>query len=347
MDEKNYTVPYAVPTPNNMGIVRYILAFSVVIAHFKVLTGCDFFFPISSYTGVGGFFALSGFLIYGSYLRKQDVKTYLISRARRILPAYWITVLFFAIVLAGVSTLSPGAYFGSGEFWRYLVSNLAFANFLQPTLPGVFDTLSQPAVNGSLWTMKVEWCLYITPPIVVWLIYKLRTSPMKMFAAIFLLSCAIRVILLYQYSITGSETYYILSRQFFGQLAYFYVGVMCYYSFDLMMRHRIATLLVALSALALSAYVPYGRYVLHPLGMSVLVIWVSMVGKWGTWEGKRDNISYNIYLIHFPVIQLYAFVRGNQQWNTAAGLAICIGVTWVLSWLLGLAEKRIRQYLAG
>lgn len=27
-------VPYSIPVPNNMGVVRYVLAFSVIVAHF-------------------------------------------------------------------------------------------------------------------------------------------------------------------------------------------------------------------------------------------------------------------------------------------------------------------------
>lgn len=65
-------VPYAIPYPNNVGLVRYYLALSVLIVHFNSLTGSNIFWPTSSYAGVGGFFALSGFLMYGSYLKRGD-----------------------------------------------------------------------------------------------------------------------------------------------------------------------------------------------------------------------------------------------------------------------------------
>lgn len=338
-------VPYRIPMPNNMGMVRYVLALAVVLAHFKTLAGYDFYVPVSSYSGVGGFFALSGFLIYGSYLRKPGLKEYLISRAIRILPAYWITVCFFAIVLSLVSTLPPTSYFGSSGFWKYLVSNLAFLNFLHPALPGVFDGMAADAVNGSLWTMKVEWCLYITPPIVAWLIMRVRMKPTLMFAAIYALACGYRILFLYLADVTGSEAYYILSRQFFGQLSYFYAGVICYYWYDALMRYKWPLIILSIAALILCDHIPYGRIILHPAAMAIAVVWFSMVGKWGTWEGKRDNISYNIYLIHFPVIQIFVYLRGDGTVSLIPALLICIGITFVLSLLLNTAETGIRRKL--
>lgn len=41
-------VPYSIPVPNNMGVVRYVLAFSVIVAHFNTLVGGDVWFPITS-----------------------------------------------------------------------------------------------------------------------------------------------------------------------------------------------------------------------------------------------------------------------------------------------------------
>lgn len=86
-------VPYSIPVPNNMGMVRYLLAFAVVVAHFNGLVGADIRFPFTSYTAVGGFFALSGFLIYGSYLRRRNLRAYIVSRMVRLLPAYFFIVL--------------------------------------------------------------------------------------------------------------------------------------------------------------------------------------------------------------------------------------------------------------
>lgn len=319
-----------------MGAVRYILALSVFFAHFNTLQGYDFFFPVSSYTGVGGFFALSGFLIYGSYLRKANLKSYVISRATRILPAYWATVILFASLLCLVSDLGIGRYFSSPVFYKYLISNLAFLNFIQPELPGVFGTLPVHAVNGSLWTMKVEWLLYLSVPVVANIIGKFRLRQTLVFAAIYAISCLYRIFFLYRYTATGNEIYNILGRQFLGQMAYFYCGVLIYKWYDVFKRFSWQLISLAALSLLIADYIPYYHIVLHPLAVTIIVIGVSMTGRWGTWFGRKDNISYNIYLVHFPVIQLCVYCKMQQ----AIGLMPTMGVALLLTILISACINR-------
>lgn len=315
-----------------MGIIRYLLAFSVLFAHFNVLAGYDFPFPVSSYSGVGGFFALSGFLIYGSYLKKPTLRRYIRSRAVRLLPAYWFTVLFFAVALFFVSDASAAHYFGSAHFWEYLISNLLFLNFLCPTLPDLFSGFEIPAVNPSLWTMKVEWMLYLSVPVVAWIIKKIKCKPVHAFITIYILSLAYRLLFQFLFESTQSEIYNILGRQFFGQLMYFYTGVIIYYYFDAFMRYNKAIILIAAGLLAGADYIPYSEIIIHPLAWGSVVIWLSMVGKWGRFEGKSDNVSYNIYLVHAPVIQLAVClgipqaIGGITTLIAVCGICILLGI---------------------
>jgi peptidoglycan/LPS O-acetylase OafA/YrhL len=65
--------------------------------------------------------------------------------------------------------------------------------------------------------------------------------------------------------------------------------------------------------------------------VSVLVLWFSLVGSWGKW-GNVNNISYDIYLTHFPVIQVvYALGIARKQ-----GIEVAFVVTMVGVILLGL-----------
>lgn len=335
-------VPYDIPQPNLMGLVRYVMAVSVVIAHVNVLSGTDFVWPISSYNAVGGFFALSGFLIYGSYLRHRDLKRYLVSRCKRLLPAYWATVLIFAVLLYFVS--SSLDYFGSLHFWKYLAANLSFANFLEPTLPGVFEGQSIPAVNGSLWTMKVEWLLYLSVPVAAWILMRWRRHPLTVLTIIYLVSYIYRIVFMQLYISTGSEIYNILSRQFIGQMMFFYTGVMCYYYFDQMTAYKYQILVVALALYFASRYNLYVSLLLEPFAVSTLVIWVSMFFSCFAKGGTHDNISYNVYLVHFPVIQLcviYGLRNSLGDWGL---LAVVMVVTFLLSWLINVTvEKPIKR----
>lgn len=152
-----------------MDLVRYYLAISVIVAHFNLIFSKSLFWPTDSGTAVGVFFGLSGFLVYASYQRSRNYSSYIFNRAKRILPSYYIVVLSCALLLCFMSDLGIKEYFLSSSFWKYVISNLAFLNFIQPELPGVFTDNAIPAVNGSLWTLKVEWMLYLTIPLFVYI----------------------------------------------------------------------------------------------------------------------------------------------------------------------------------
>ncbi|GAB3962086.1 hypothetical protein GCM10028805_62350 [Spirosoma harenae] len=110
--------------------------------------------------GATVFFVVSGFLIWKSYASTHNFSSYFEKRARRILPAYLAFVFIAIISLAFVSRLSLHDYFTSKQLYTYVFANLTFLNFIQPCLPGVFDENWQCAVNGALWTIKVEIMFY-------------------------------------------------------------------------------------------------------------------------------------------------------------------------------------------
>lgn len=82
-----------------------------------------------------------------------------------------LIVVACAAGLVFASDLTPAQYFTDSGLIKYLAANLSFLNFLHPTLPGVFQgqEFVNPAVNGSLWTMKIEWALYLSVPLIYFL----------------------------------------------------------------------------------------------------------------------------------------------------------------------------------
>lgn len=63
---------------NCFDIIRYYLSFIVVFAHFSILSGANNFNWItSSGEAVSGFFILSGFLVYYSFMKKPQLNDYI------------------------------------------------------------------------------------------------------------------------------------------------------------------------------------------------------------------------------------------------------------------------------
>lgn len=318
----------------NMDIVRYILAFGVLVAHFNILTKISIPFFTSSFDSVGGFFALSGFLMYPSFQKSQSLRRYLAGRARKILPSYLFIVIFAAIAGIFLSSLPPIQYILSPDTWKYLLANTSFLNWLHPTLPGVFDTPGyvSPTVNSSLWTMKVEWALYLTIPLFAALIKKLRCQGTIMTLLIIATSIIYRLIFLYLYIETKNQIYEILGRQFFGQLSYFYCGVLVYLHKDLFIRSIKYTLPSAIILYILIPTTNLTSIIVHPILIAALVLALSLFGKTVPFLRHNDNLSYNIYLFHFPVIQA-SIHFGINNYPVYISFPCVLIVTLILSFL--------------
>lgn len=331
---------------NSMGLVRYYLAFAVFIAHFNTVYGVEIWFPTTSYTAVGGFFALSGFLVYPSYLNHRNLRYYLSRRARRIFPPYVFIVLLCAFSLVFVSTLPVREYFFNLQWVKYIVCNLAFLNFLCPELPGVFQDLPVRAVDGSLWTMKIEVLLYLSVPvaasIIIWMRKRVRWfSPLVLCAIVYVLSSAYRWFLIDLYYSTHNEFYRIFSRQLFGQLMFFYGGVGVYFMYDKFNRWRHLIIIACFAIILLSDYLPWMFYTTCVLPM----VAVCMVIYFSTFRFagflNRNNISYDVYLYHFPVILVIMTLIGGKEiplWIVFSLTVACTIVLGMVSWF-GIGKK--------
>lgn len=157
---------------NNFDGVRICLALIVVFAHMATLTQAyDFkYFNLlfDSNFAVKGFFAISGFLVTKSYLSSRSTLEYAEKRFRRIYPAYTAAIALCISISLFCTTSSLSEFFQSPQTLKYIFANLTFLNFIQPTLPGTFETNPVQALNGSLWTIKVEVMLYFWIPALVY-----------------------------------------------------------------------------------------------------------------------------------------------------------------------------------
>lgn len=115
--------------------------------------------------GVQLFFVLSGFLITGILLDTQQAsnyfKSFIVRRALRIFPIYYLTLIAFLIVLPAVGVLAHD--FG-GSWQHQLPLWLYYSNW---TLPYGLGGDAMP----HFWSLAVEEQFYLVWP---WIIYRLK-----------------------------------------------------------------------------------------------------------------------------------------------------------------------------
>ncbi len=294
-----------------MDVMRYVLATCIIISHFFILNNYESPLTRVSYFFVAGFFAMAGFVVYPTFLKSDSLSGYIRRRARHILPPYIFIVVICAVGFSLISSLSLKDYFLSPDLYKYLAANLTFLNWLHPSLPGVFDgpQFATDSVNPSLWTMKVDWCLYLSVPLVFFLIRKWRMKRNLILLSLIILSIIYRFGFVMLHVATQKEIYNILGRQFFGQMAYFYAGMMIYFYREKIERHLSLLTITAGVLFVLSiTVIPFGDIIICPFAYSMLLLGISLFKKTDSRWRHRYNFSFEMYLFRAPIIQLSIFL---------------------------------------
>ena len=331
-------------SPNNFDAMRLLLAASVILYHTAFLSRV----PALAWAtgdhwgsaGIQGFFFISGFLIVASHERSRGLRDYLVRRARRIVPAYVVVVLCAAVLLAGVSRLPVADYFRDPRLYRYIGFNLVLSNFGAPTLPGVFEGNFKHPVDGSLWTIKIEVMFYLLVPVLCWLMARWRQRG---------LLPALGVASIAWYA--GFEQAGLaLHKGFLEQLAVQLPGQLCYFIGGIVAYRRSEAGLPAtagwqalLGAVLYCALDGVAWRVASPLAVYLVMSWACLRMPFVGSPARRGDISYGIYLLHWPVVQTAVALGAFAAHPLAATLAC-----WCVVTVLGYAswygvERRFLQ----
>lgn len=322
-----------------MNLVRYYLALCILMSHFAFLANSDIFQLPRIFGGAGSFFALSGFLMFPSYEKHPEPKRFLARRARRIFPPYFLVVLIAALGLSLVSTMPLASYFLDSGFWKYVGANLSFLNFLHPDLPGVFDGAPNltSSVNGALWTMKGEVLCYLSVPLVFKAINRGRHFCRNALAIIVVVCTVLYIV--FTYVIGG--TLWVLGKQFFVFML-FYLGALINLELPLFLKYKWYILgfnvaFLASDYFSLLGYLPeldviYNVF-LSPFVTGTMVLICCLTGRWGWFLARHNAVSYDIYLFHWPVIQLLVYFGLVTSAGAYPTLFITIAITVCLAFL--------------
>ncbi|RFU46025.1 acyltransferase [Paraburkholderia sp. DHOC27] len=323
---------------DNFDAIRLLAALIVLFGHAYYLTGAAsmpaiFGNEIAS-IAVKVFFVISGYLVTESWRRDPSPSRYLWRRALRIFPALVVVTLLSTFVLGPlVSTLPLADYLHSPLIPRYLQNII-----LRPAslLPGVFNTLPYPnAVNGSLWTLPVEFGMYLIAPVLVLWGGGQKLRILLGCVALCVLSLYLNHFAPYALGAHGKPVHDALNVA-----PYFLLGA----AWRIVAPQRVFNIWVALIALALMPFIPassvayeIGLYVVLPY--AVLSLALARPATLG-WAGRYGDFSYGVYIYAFPVQQTVAlyFHTEGQPWMNAALSLLPTLLLAIASWHL--VEKR-------
>ncbi len=319
-------------TRNNFDFIRVLLAFIVFLGHLGTLSASPdlkIFEHSPIEIAVFGFFAVSGFLIARSYERSSSLKSYLKKRIKRIVPAYLLVIFLCAILLSLVSTYSFTEYFSNTQVYKYIFWNSLFLNFKAPWLPGVFGN---QAVNGALWTLKIEMCYYFAVPLLFLLFGKNNKYRNISLIILYFLSL---IYLNYFESLNKIS----LAKQLPGTLSYFIPGMLIYFNFDKFIQHKNLIFIIAFVTVWIDLFLKVQLF--SPMMIGVIVMYIAYSFKFLNNFGKYGDFTYGIYIFHFPIIRTFQTLGLFEDYNPFVMALVCMLVViavGVSSWHL--YEKR-------
>ncbi|NKS79103.1 acyltransferase family protein [Rhodococcus hoagii] len=330
------------PRLNALNVVRLLMAVGVIFWHSFPLTGTDIAFdPLRQFVAevwVDGFFAVSGFLITASWMRRPEVREYLLARAIRIIPGFYVCLLITAFVVAPIGVAMQG-----GSAIRLLLSpprSSTWGRILASGSSNEESATPLPACrtrapgNGSLWTLGWEVLCYLgVMALGVAGLLKHQWCLPSAFAASWLLLLATHV--------TGMDGHPAAAARF---SIMFLAGALVFQYQD---RLRCTWPMVAMAcAVTLaSMWLPDYRFV-GAVFWSYAVISVGALVK-SKHLVMRNDISYGVYIYAFPVQQLLYLGVGaiNQALFSVIAMALTIPLAAASWFVIEKPAKRLRGIL--
>jgi peptidoglycan/LPS O-acetylase OafA/YrhL len=311
---------------NSLNALRLVLACGVILFHSFEVTGNHIeWWPLRQFmqsVWVDGFFAISGFLIVRSWMRRPDAMAFIRARTLRILPGFYVCLILTALVFALLAGLNPLSVLPDGL--SYVVKN-AGLYILQTGIAGTPEDVPYAGYwNVSLWTLAWEVACYVgvLGAGLVGLLRKSWTLPV-MAAGAWLLSAAGVAGLHHSAPVSQGARFALV----------FLMGSLIYQFADKVPASWVS---VAGSGAVIlgSMWLPDYRLVAGPLVAHVALVIGSKVYR--PWLNFRNDLSYGAYIYGFPVQQLLV-LGGLGSLAIPAFFALTLALTLAFaagSWFL-------------
>jgi peptidoglycan/LPS O-acetylase OafA/YrhL len=311
--------------------LRLGLALAVLVWHSIILTSGSAAFYRALWSGpfrflaaaiLPMFFALSGFLVTGSLVRTR-LHQFVTLRVLRLAPALTVEVTLSALILGALFTRLPlRDYLTNPELGAYFGNILGLVHF---TLPGVFEQNPVPrVVNSQLWTIPFELECYASLAIVSLSLGLRRRGVFVALLVLFSLAATAGAFVMNSISPFAPPQGRVL-------VVAFLAGVAVHLYRDRIPYSSIIGVVAALASMVL-LQIPNTAY-LAAFPVAYLAAWIGLMRPPRIPFG---DLSYGVYLFHFPVEQTIAHLfPGVGCWwlMTLMALPPTVLCAW-LSWNL-------------
>ena len=324
-----------IPKENAFNAIRLLFCFIVLLMHVLGNVGISNKYFLDGHMAVCGFFIISGFWVTKSYFNSENIKSFFVKRIKKILPMYYFSVIGFSIICCYFSNLQIGEYFGS-EYFKYLFWNSIFLNFMHPDLPGCFNGA---AINGALWTIKVEVGFYIILPVIIYIWEKFKSNKGKniFFLILYALSVLYNIILK-KYAVQWHLPQQ-LAHQLPGFISFFVSGMFIFLNWNWFLKVKKFLILPAFFAFIFRYFT--NTEILFPAALAIIIVWAALFFKPLKIIGDNIDFSWGLYLFHFPLMQIiYYSTNGNIK--TPLYVAAVTGIAFMLTFVL---EKHVKKQL--
>lgn len=295
---------------NNLNLIKFIAAILVIFSHpFRISRNT--MDPLDSFTdgqiSFGGvavalFLFASGFYVTKGLFKRKKGVLYFKNRFARIYPAFVAVIIATAFIIGPlISKYSFKEYFGRKDTYLYLLYILMIPRYI---LPGVFEKNPYPGVvNGSLWTIPLEVICYIGLYI-VYVCKFLNKKVLKILNPLLLIGICV----IFGFRVTGIYKYHLYLRP----LLIFFMGIQYYIFRDEIKldRKKALEILVVAFGLFLLHWGDIAAIYCFPYLFSMLMFSEKQVSEK---IASLGNYSYAIYLVAFPIQQIFVSCFGRMD----------------------------------
>ncbi|WP_379967854.1 acyltransferase family protein [Epilithonimonas sp. UC225_85] len=355
-----------------MGILRILLAISVVLAHTSSLFGVNL---VGGQTAVQIFYIISGFymalVLNEKYVAKNNSYFLFISnRLLRLYPIYWVILILTILFSCFIYYDSQGSSFGSFDIYISYYNKMSFGSFAFLVFTNIFLFLqdivmflklnlttghlalttdykkSSPMLFEFLlipqaWTIGVEIAFYIIVPFIA-------RKKIQIIIFLIALSVLLRIVLYYYLGYNKDPWTY---RFFPTELVFFLLGIIAYHIYNKIKEKDISPAIlnsIWISVIAITFLYSFINIEFKEIYYCILFFtalpFIFILTKRNKIDTYIGELSYPIYISHWLVVIVINYFK--IPYLESSGVVV-VSITIIFSILLNefIAKKveKIRQ----